>query len=125
MFYGGMLRKQSMTSVMAQTLIATGIMTLSWVILGFSLAFGSTGGIIGNLDFVFMNGLDEGQSDYSVLEFALFQMMFAALTAAIVLGACAERVRFVAIAWFLLFWGLLVYVPMAHWVWRGGFESIV
>jgi len=123
-FYGGMLRKQSMTSIMAQTLIAAGIMTLSWVILGYSLAFGSSGGFIGNLDFVFMNGLDEGQSDYSVMEFALFQMMFAVLTAAIILGACAERVRFVAIAWFLLFWGLLVYVPMAHWVWSGGFESI-
>lgn len=123
-FYGGMLRKQSMTSIMAQTLIAIGVMTLSWVILGYSLAFGTTGGIIGNFDFFFMDGLDDGGSDYSTLEFAMFQMMFAILTAAIVLGACAERVRFVAIAWFLVFWGIFVYVPMAHWVWSGGFEDL-
>lgn len=123
-FYGGMLRKQSMTSMMAQTLIAIGVMTLSWVILGYSLAFGSSGGIIGSLDFIFMNGMDEGVGSYSDLEFALFQMMFAILTAAIVLGACAERIRFVTISWFLLFWGIFVYVPMAHWVWSGGFESL-
>lgn len=122
-FYGGMLRKQSMTSMMAQTLIAIGVMTLSWIILGYSLAFGSTGGIIGNFDFVFMNGLDV-EGSYSQLEFATFQMMFAILTAAIVIGACAERVRFVTITWFLLFWGIFVYVPMAHWVWGGGFESL-
>ncbi len=122
-FYGGMLRKQSMTSMMAQTLIAIGVMTLSWIILGYSLAFGSTGGIIGNFDFVFMNGLDV-EGSYSQLEFATFQMMFAILTAAIVIGACAERVRFVTITWFLLFWGIFVYVPMAHWVWSGGFESL-
>ncbi len=122
-FYGGMLRKQSMTSMMAQTLIAIGVMTLSWIILGYSLAFGSTGGIIGNFDFVFMNGLDV-EGSYSQLEFATFQMMFAILTAAIVIGACAERVRFVTITWFLLFWSIFVYVPMAHWVWGGGFESL-
>lgn len=123
-FYGGMLRKQSMTSMMAQTLIAIGVMTLSWVILGYSLAFGSSGGIIGTLDFVFMNGLDDGTGSYTALGFATFQMMFAILTAAIVLGACAERVRFVTITWFLVFWGIFVYVPMAHWVWSGGFESL-
>lgn len=123
-FYGGMLRKQSMTSMMAQTLIAIGVMTLSWIILGYTLAFGSSGGIIGSLDYVFMNGMDTGDGDYSALEFATFQMMFAILTAAIVLGACAERVRFVTITWFLVFWGIFVYVPMAHWVWSGGFESL-
>lgn len=123
-FYGGMLRKQSMTSIMAQTLIAVGVMTLSWVIAGFSLSFGTSGGIIGNFDYFFMNGLDGADADFSQLEFALFQMMFAVLTAGIVLGACAERVRFPAMAWFLLFWGIFVYVPMAHWVWSGGFESL-
>ncbi|MCQ2085467.1 MAG: ammonium transporter [archaeon] len=125
-FYGGMLRKQSMTSIMAQTLIAIGVMTLSWVICGYSLAFGVSGGPIGNFDFLFLEGLDEGgSSGYADLEFAMFQMMFAALTAAIVLGACAERVRFTAMAWFLLFWGVFVYVPMAHWVWSGGFEDVL
>ncbi|MCQ2069878.1 MAG: ammonium transporter [archaeon] len=126
-FYGGMLRKQSMSSIMAQTLLAIGVMTLSWVILGYSLAFGGSGGIIGNFDFFFFNGLiedvDFGEGA-NALGFAMFQMMFAALTAAIVLGACAERVRFTAMAWFLVFWSVFVYVPMAHWVWGGGFESL-
>ena len=121
-FYGGMLRKQSMTATMAQCLIATGIMVLIWVICGYSLAFGSEGFLIGNLDHVFMNGVIEDVVDGEVneLEFAFFQMMFSALTACIIIGACAERVRFTALAWFLVFWGLFVYTPMAHWVWGGG-----
>lgn len=121
-FYGGMLRKQSMTATMAQCLIATGIMVLIWVICGYSLAFGSDGFLIGNLDHIFMNGVIEDVADGEVneLEFAFFQMMFSALTACIIIGACAERVRFTALSWFLVLWGLLVYVPMAHWVWGGG-----
>ncbi|MCQ2085282.1 MAG: ammonium transporter [archaeon] len=122
-FYGGMLRKQSMTATMVQCLIATGIMTLSWVICGYSLAFGSDGFIIGNLDHLFMSGVieDATAGEINELEFAMFQMMFAMVTACVVIGACAERVRFTALAWFLVFWGVFVYTPMAHWVWGGGF----
>ncbi|MCQ2078912.1 MAG: ammonium transporter [archaeon] len=122
-FYGGMLRKQSMTATMAQCLIATGIMTLSWIICGYTLAFGSDGFWIGNLDRLFLNGVLEDASGGAVseLQFAMFQMMFALVTACVVIGACAERVRFTAMAWFLVLWGILVYSPMAHWVWGGGF----
>ena len=125
LFYGGMLRKQSMTSVMAQTAIVMGIMALSWCMVGYSLAFsGDVFGIIGDLDDAMLENLGydtipEG-STIPETEFMLFQMMFAMITAGIVLGACMERVRFNAIAVFIAVWSVLVYAPMAHWVWGGG-----
>ncbi len=120
-FYGGMLRKQSMSSMMAQTLIAIGVMTISWMTVGYSLAFSGDGTIIGNLDKMFMSGVTESASSgISEMEFALFQGMFAIITAAIILGACAERIRYTAMIWFLVVWSVVVYAPMAHWVWGGG-----
>ena len=125
LFYGGMLRKQSMSSILAQTAVVMGIMTLSWTIIGYSLAFsGDLSGIIGNLDKILLNGVSydtiaEG-STIPDMEFMVFQMMFALITAGIVLGACMERVRFNAIAVFMVLWSVLVYAPMAHWVWGGG-----
>ena len=121
-FYGGMLRRQSMSSMISQTLAAIAIMSISWIAVGYSLAFGSDGAIIGNLQHLFFSGVSEEASGGAVseLEFATFQMMFAVLTAALILGACAERIRFNAIVWFLIFWSVLVYAPMAHWVWGGG-----
>jgi len=120
-FYGGMLRKQSMSSMITQTLIAIGVMTISWIAVGYSLAFGEGGPIIGSLDHLFMSGvMDSAPSGISELEFAMFQGMFAIVSAAIVLGACAERIRYTAVIWFLAIWSILVYAPMAHWVWGGG-----
>lgn len=123
LFYGGMLRKQSMSSMITQTLIAIGVMTLTWVIIGYSLAFSGDGTIIGNLQYMLMNNLSESAENgitSNTLEFAFYQMMFAIVTAAIVLGACAERVRYTTMVWFLALWSILVYAPMAHWVWGGG-----
>lgn len=125
LFYGGMLRKQSMSSILAQTAIVMGIMTLSWTIIGYSLAFsGDINGIIGNLDRILLNGVSYDTipdgSSIPDMEFMVFQMMFALITAGIVLGACMERVRFNAIAVFMVLWSVLVYTPMAHWVWGGG-----
>ena len=125
LFYGGMLRKQSMTSVMAQTAIVMGIMALSWTIIGYTLAFsGDVWGITGNLDKALLENISYGTipdgSTVPEMEFMLFQMMFAMITAGIVLGACMERVRFNAIAVFVAIWSVLVYAPMAHWVWGGG-----
>ncbi len=125
LFYGGMLRKQSMTSVMAQTAIVMGIMALSWAIIGYSLAFsGDIGGVIGDLGYVLLENMSYDTipdgSTVPEMEFMLFQMMFAMITAGIVLGACMERVRFNAIAVFVAVWSVLVYAPMAHWVWGGG-----
>ncbi|MBR4226084.1 MAG: ammonium transporter [Candidatus Methanomethylophilaceae archaeon] len=122
LFYGGMIRKQSMTSVMAQTAMVMGIMAVSWVVVGYSFAFsGDIGGVMGNLDRFMLLDMDvadpEGASE---MGFALFQMTFSLITASIVLGACMERVRFNAMALFIAVWSVLVYAPMAHWVWGGG-----
>ena len=106
LFYGGMLRRQSMTSVLAQTGLIMGIMATSWILVGYSLAFsGDLSGIVGNLDEFLLNGVSydaiaEG-STIPDMEFMVFQMMFALITAGIVLGACIERIRFNAIAIFM------------------------
>ena len=124
LFYGGMLRKQSMTSIIAQTLLAMGIMSISWIVVGYSLAFSSGNMFIGGLDYLFLNGVSADTiGDFPIpdMEFMFFQMMFAMITAGIVLGACAERIKYTAIVWFLAVWSILVYAPMAHMVWGGGF----
>lgn len=125
LFYGGMLRKQSMTSVIAQTLLAMAVMGISWVAVGYSLAFSEGNALIGGFDYIFFNGLSDSViadgSTIPDMEFAVFQVMFGLITAGIVLGACAERIRYTAITWFLVIWSILVYAPMAHMVWGGGF----
>lgn len=124
LFYGGMLRKQSMTSIMAQTLAVVAIMTISWVVVGYTLAFGGDGTVVGSLDHALLNSItyeDVTDSGIPELEFVMFQCAFALITAGIVVGACAERIRFKAIVLFLIIWSVVVYAPMAHWVWGGGF----
>ncbi len=125
LFYGGMLRKQSMTSIIAQTLLSMAVMGISWFVVGYSLAFSEGNAFIGGLDHIFFNGVSVDQMNISDfipdMEFAIFQMMFALITAGIVLGACAERIKYTAITWFLAVWSVIVYAPMAHMVWGGGF----
>ena len=125
LFYGGMLRKQSMSSIIAQTLLAMGVMTASWVIVGYSLAFSDGNDIFGGFDNIFLKGVSAnviGDIGGTIpdMEFMVFQMMFALITAGIVLGACAERIKYTSIVWFLAAWSVLVYAPMAHMVWGGG-----
>lgn len=121
-FYGGMLRKQSMGSIMAQTLISMAVMSISWVLVGYTLSFDGNGDIIGGLGNLLMEGVAENATGGAVsdMEFAFFQMMFAMVAGALVLGAAAERIRYTAIVWFLAIWSVVVYAPMAHWVWGGG-----
>lgn len=125
LFYGGMLRKQSMTSIIAQTLLAMGVMGISWFVVGYSLAFSDGNALIGGFDYIFMRDVSSTTiadgSTIPDMEFAFFQMMFGLITAGIVLGACAERIRYTAITWFLALWSICVYAPMAHMVWGGGF----
>jgi ammonium transporter, Amt family len=126
LFYGGMLRKQSMGSIMTQSLIAMGVMTVSWILVGYSLAFsGDIGGFIGNLDHALLIGVGLESVDGAIpdMEFMMFQCVFAMVTGAIVLGACAERIRYPAITVFLAIWSVCVYAPMAHMVWGGGLLS--
>ena len=125
LFYGGMLRKQSMTSMMAQCLGVMGLVMVIWWVVGYSLVAGGDGQFIGNLDYIFGSGLsiEEGNGNIPTLQFFLFQGFFAIVTSCIVFGATAERIRYPAILAFLTLWSFLVYAPMAHMVWFGGFLS--
>lgn len=127
-FYGGMLRKQNMLSILGQTIIILGMVTLIWVIVGFSLAFGANGDpYLGNLDWVMLKGV--GQNSLSSVYgptipgilYMMFQGMFAIIAAALIIGGVAERMKLKALVIFLGIWVLLVYIPVAHWVWGGGF----
>ncbi len=129
LFYGGLVRAKNVLSTIMHSFFGLAIVTVVWVIIGFSLAFGeSVGGlgIVGGLDYVFFNGVGmepaEG-SDIPFVLFATFQMMFAAITPALISGAFAERKRFAAFVVFTIAWSILIYSPMAHMVWGGGLLS--
>ena len=125
LFYGGMLRKQSMTSMMAQCLGVMALVMFIWWVVGYSLATGGDGQFIGDLEHIFGQGLSitEGNGSISTMQFFVFQGFFAIVTACIVFGATAERMRYSAVIAFLTLWSILVYAPMAHMVWFGGFLS--
>lgn len=124
LFYGGMLRKQSMTSMMAQCIGVMALVGVIWWVVGYSLAFGGDGTFIGNLDHIFGNGLSiDAEFGSESLQFFFFQGCFAIVTGCIVFGATAERIRFPAVVAFLALWSFLVYAPMAHMVWDGGLLS--
>ena len=131
LFYGGMLRKQSMTSMMAQCLGVMGLVMVIWWVVGYSLAAGGDGQFIGNFDYIFGKDLSTTEGTGSItegggiptMEYFLFQGCFAIVTACIVFGATAERIRYPAVLAFLTLWSFLVYAPMAHMVWFGGFLS--
>ncbi|HOO31616.1 MAG TPA: ammonium transporter [Thermotogota bacterium] len=126
-FYGGLVRKKNVLTIMMQSFISMGIVTLIWVIGGFSLAFGKDiGGVIGNLDFAFLKGVGmEPNPTYGptipFLAFFIYQEMFAVITPALITGAFADRVNFKSYLKFLVFWSILIYIPVCHWVWGGGF----
>ncbi|WP_103501791.1 MULTISPECIES: ammonium transporter [Streptomyces] len=125
LFYGGMIRVKSALNMLMMVFIATGISSVLWVLYGFSLAFGDSfngegGGIIGNFDFVGFKDILGLESSADILTFAVFQLMFAVLTPALIAGALAERVKFSAWAVFITLWVTLVYFPVAHWVWGDG-----
>lgn len=126
LFYAGMVRKKNVLATMAQSMSATFLVSILWVVIGYSLAFSGDGAILGTLERAFLSGLT--MSSISSLAptipeslFMLYQMTFAIITVALVAGSVADRLRFSAFLWFGAFWLLLVYVPLAHWVWGGGF----
>jgi Amt family ammonium transporter len=124
-FYGGLLRKESMISILVQTTIVVILSGVVWIVCGYSLAFsGGEGDVIGNLDYFFLDSLvDDMAAGWGTdsLLFAVFQMKFVLITAAIIIGACAERIRFKTIAVLAVLWPLLVYVPACHCIWGGGY----
>jgi ammonium transporter, Amt family len=126
LFYAGMVRKKNVLATMAQSLAATFLVSILWAVVGYSLAFTGDGAFIGTLDRMFLNGME--MDEISPLAktipeslFMIYQMTFAIITVALVAGSVADRLRFSAFWLFCAFWLLLVYVPIAHWVWGGGF----
>ena len=129
LFYAGMVRKKNVLATMAQSLAATFLVSILWAFIGYSLAFTGDGAFIGTLDRVFLNGvtLDAISPLAKTIPeslFMIYQMTFAVITVALVAGSVADRLRFSAFLLFCVFWLLLVYVPIAHWVWGGGFLGI-
>jgi len=127
-FYGGMVRRKNVLSTLMASYFIMGLASVLWVLFGYSLSFsGDIGGIIGNLKWIGLNGVSlEPNADYSAtiphLSFAIFQMMFAIITPALITGALVERVRFPALFMFIILWSFVVYYPLAHMVWGiGGF----
>ena len=127
LFYGGMVRQRNVLATLLQSLAALCVISLQWVLFGYSLAFGpDKGGIIGGLEWAGLRGVGPGPSSYAPTiphqAFMLFQMMFAVITPALITGAFAERKKFAAYLLFIVLWATLVYDPLAHWVWaEGGF----
>ncbi|RAJ63462.1 Amt family ammonium transporter [Streptomyces sp. Amel2xB2] len=124
-FYGGMVRVKSALNMLMMSFVSLGVLSILWVLYGYSLAFGpDTGGVVGNFDFAGLKGISDGtlteKGGIPVFAFALFQMMFAILTPALMSGALADRVKFGAWAVFIALWATLVYFPIAHWVWAEG-----
>ncbi len=126
-FYGGLVRHKSVLTIMMQSFISMGLVTVLWAVITFSLAFGTDhSSLIGGFDYVLMNGVGLGPSaTYATTipfsAFFVFQMMFAIITPALITGAFTERMNFKSWLIFLTLWSVLIYAPLAHWVWGGGF----
>jgi len=132
LFYGGLVRKKNVLSVMMQCVFLMGLMTVLWALYGYSLAFGGDAKYLGDLRYLFMTGAQavwkDGKPDIPlypgltipVMTHMLFQLMFIIITPALICGAFAERMKFSTMVVFMVLWGTLVYLPLAHWVWGGG-----
>lgn len=125
-FYGGLVRRKNLVSTIVQCMIVFAVVSLVWALWGYSLAFGqNVGGVIGSLNNVFLIGVDAKTPSFyaatipALLYFA-FQLKFAAITPALIIGAFAERIRFKALLIFIVLWATLIYAPIAHWVWGDG-----
>ena len=126
LFYCGMVRKKNVLATMAQSVAAVCLISILWAVLGYTLAFSGDAPALGNLERIFLRGI--GMDSVSPLAktipeslFMIYQMTFAIITVALVSGAVADRMRFSAFLLFSVLWLFIVYVPLAHWVWGGGF----
>ncbi|MFA5221757.1 MAG: ammonium transporter [Methanoregula sp.] len=125
-FYGGLVRKKNFISMIALSFVILALVSIQWVLFGYSLAFGpDVGGFIGNLDYLGLNGVsaDAGSGSYPPLIFMIFQLFFASVTITIVTSAVAERIKLSSFIVFTLIWLTIVYCPIAHWAWGGGWAS--
>jgi len=126
LFYGGLVRSKNALATIMHSFVILCIVSVIWVLWGYSLAFGpDKGGVIGGLDWTGLSGVGhDPHARYAPtvphMAFALFQLMFAAITPALITGAFAERIRFSALVLFAVLWSTLIYCPVAHWLWGGG-----
>jgi len=132
LFYGGMVRKKNVLSTLAQSFAITALVSIAWVVLGYSLAFGEGGAYVGDMSKFLLGGISTGWDQpftlgtgdsavaFTIPEsvFVVFQMTFAIITAALITGAWADRIKFSGLLAFVLLWTLLVYSPICHWVWH-------
>ncbi len=132
LFYGGMVRKKNVLATMMQSFAVCALVTVAWMVLGYSLAFTNGNAYVGDLSRLFLSGIAEnwdkpftlGSGDSAVATtipesvFLMFQMTFAIITPALITGAFADRMKFSALLLFMLLWSLLIYAPIAHWVWH-------
>jgi Amt family ammonium transporter len=126
-FYAGLVRRKNLVSTLIQCLVIFAVVSVVWALWGYSLVFGpSVGGLIGNLNLVGLDNLTIHDvnpllaKDVPELLFFAFQLKFAAITPALIIGACAERIRFRSLLIFIVLWSTLIYAPIAHWVWNPG-----
>lgn len=125
-FYGGLVQRKGVLTIMMQSFISMGLVTVLWAVLTFSLSFGTDvgGGIVGGLDHFMMKGVGMTPGTYGAdipyLAFFVFQMMFAIITPALITGAFTERMNFKSYLIFLVIWSIVIYAPLAHMVWGGG-----
>lgn len=124
-FYGGLVRKKNIVSTIVQCLIIFAVVSITWAIIGYSLAFGpSVNGIIGDLSLVGLNNIGVHSVNQALapeipeLLFFAFQLKVAAITPALIIGACAERIKFRSLLIFIILWSTLIYAPIAHWIWN-------
>jgi Amt family ammonium transporter len=125
LFYGGLVRRKNVLGTMMHSFILMAVVTLLWAVVGYSLAFGGSSAVIGDLGFAFLNNVGTApNTDYAAtipqLTFMVYQLMFAIITPALISGAFAERMKFSAMLLFTVLWALVVYFPMAHMVWGKG-----
>ena len=125
LFYGGLVRRKNVLATLMHSFILLAMISIQWVLWGYSLAFGSDiGGVIGNLQYLFLSGVGVESAPYAKtiphLAYMMFQGMFAAITPALITGAFAERMKFKTFLVFSLLWATFIYDPLAHWVWGGG-----
>jgi ammonium transporter, Amt family len=126
LFYAGLVRRKNIISMIALSFVVLAVVSIYWMVIGYSLAFGTDiAGFIGNLDYIFLNGvgMDGGGKGYPPLGFMVFQLFFAAVTLTIITSGVAERVRLSSFIIFMLLWMTCVYCPLAHWAWGGGWAQ--
>ena len=128
LFYGGMVRRKNVLGTIMHSFVAIAIISLQWIFIGYSLSFGpDIGGFIGGLDWIGLKGVGLEPSAYAPtvphLAFMIYQAMFAVITPALISGAFAERMKFSAYVIFIIVWTTIVYNPVCHWIWGGGWMS--